>query len=185
MSIGELAIRLEKRWVTRDSLLQQISRREQSRFRSTAKAGQKKIVGASVKIEGRDVVRWGLLNRILFTWRKPSLQLASNRHRDLTLNRKYIGKVAVISLRPELPVGSRIDQLRIDTYAIGSALNASFQYMRHAECRTNFAQVAWSAGLILHCRCAADDFQVGDPGKAGQNFILDAICEIGVLFFLA
>ena len=57
--------------------------------------------------------------------------------------------------------------------------------MRYSELLANFAQVAWSAGLILHRRCAADHFQVGDPGEIGQNFILDAICEVQVLFFLA
>ena len=57
--------------------------------------------------------------------------------------------------------------------------------MRDAECRADFAQVAWDAGLVLHCRCAANDFQVGNLGEAVQNFILDAICEVRVLFFLA
>ena len=73
MSLGELAIRLEKRWVMRYGLIQQIARLQQIRPSGTAKAGQKKIVGASVKIEGGDVARWGLLNRILFAWRKPGL----------------------------------------------------------------------------------------------------------------
>ena len=56
--------------------------------------------------------------------------------------------------------------------------------MRYSKSLANFAQVAFNAGLVLHCRRAADDFEVGHPGEAGQNFILNAICEVGVLFFL-
>src|SRR5207247_610624 len=141
--------------------------------------------GASVKIERGNVTCRSLLDRILFAWRKLRLQLTSNRGRDLTLNREYIGKLAVISLRPELLVGSGIDPLRIHTQATGSTLHASFHDVRYSELLANFAQVALSAGLVLHCRCAADHFQVGDSGEIGQNFILDAICEVGVLFFLA
>ena len=38
MRVSELTIRLEKRWVMRDSLIQQIGRLEEIRFRATAKA---------------------------------------------------------------------------------------------------------------------------------------------------
>ena len=121
----------------------------------------------------------------LFAWRKLRLQLVGNGLCDLTLNREYVRKIAVIGLRPELLIGSCIDQLRIDTHPIGSTLHASFHDMCYSELLANFAQVSWSAGLVLHRRCPADHFQIGDPGEIGQNFILDAICEIGVLFFLA
>ena len=33
--------------------------------------------------------------------------------------------------------------------------------------------------------CARDDFQIGDLRQAGQNFVLDAIGEVGVVFFAA
>ena len=59
MSVGELAIRLEKRWVTRDSLVQQIGRLEQvcssallpNSVKERSSASQVKIVGH--KIRGR------------------------------------------------------------------------------------------------------------------------------------
>src|SRR6266536_1066862 len=102
MSVRELAIRLEKRRVTRDSLVQQIGRLEQFRSRGTAKARQKKIFDASVEAERRDVARRGKFDCVHFPWRKLGLKLLGNRLRDFTLNREHIRKIAVISLRPSL-----------------------------------------------------------------------------------
>ena len=67
MSVGELAIRPEKRWITCDGLVQQIGRLHQIRFHGTAKAYQEKIFGARVEIEGGDVPRRGPFDCILFT----------------------------------------------------------------------------------------------------------------------
>src|SRR5437667_11733467 len=100
MSVSELAVRLEKRWVTRYGLVQQISCLQQFRSRGTAKACQKKIFGLRVKIEGGDVGRRGMFDCILFTWRKLRLKLLCNRLCDFALNRDHIRKIAVISLPP-------------------------------------------------------------------------------------
>src|SRR4029453_14638007 len=100
MSVGELAVRLEKRWVTRDGLVQQISCLQQFRSRGTAKACQKNKFSASVKIEGGNVARRGGFDCSFLTWRKLGLQLVGNRLRNLTLNREHIRQIAVISLSP-------------------------------------------------------------------------------------
>ena len=100
MSVGELAVRLEKRWVTRDGLVQQISCLQQFRSRGTAKACQKKVFGLRVKVKGGDVGRRGMFNCVLFTRRKPGLKLLGNRLCDFTLNREHIRKIAVVSLPP-------------------------------------------------------------------------------------
>ncbi len=57
--------------------------------------------------------------------------------------------------------------------------------MRHPERFGDLAQVALSASLVLHHGRAANNFQVGDFGEVGQDFILHAICEISVLFIIA
>ncbi len=84
-----------------------------------------------------------------------------------------------------MPVGSRIDQLRVDAHAIARALNASFHDMRDAELLANLAQVAREPRSCIALRGAADHFQIRDLGQISQDFILHAICEISVLFFLA
>src|SRR6266480_1837167 len=109
VSMDQLAICLEKRWITPDGLVQQISRFEQFRSSDTAKACQEKIVGTCVEVESGDVARRGTFDCTLFTWREFRLKLVGNRRCDLTLNREYVRKVAVISLPPYLCVGARID----------------------------------------------------------------------------
>src|SRR6058998_3216930 len=99
MSVGELAIRIEKGWITRDSLIQQIDHPEGIRFLDRAWR-QKNIFGARVEIERADVARWRTLDCVLFTRRKFSLQLISNRLRDLALDGEHVRQIAVISLPP-------------------------------------------------------------------------------------
>src|SRR5207249_280429 len=108
MSVGELAIRIEKRWITRDSLVQQIDRLEGIRFPDRRRP-QKNIFGARVEIERADVARRRTLDCVLFTRRKFGLQLIRNRLRDLALNREHVRKIAVIGLSPYVPVRARID----------------------------------------------------------------------------
>src|SRR6266404_4592323 len=93
MNAGELAIGIQKRWITRDSLVQQIDCLELFVF-------PQKNFGARVKIERADVARRGTFDGVLFAWRKFCLQLFGNRLRDLALNRKHVRQIAVISLPP-------------------------------------------------------------------------------------
>src|SRR5207247_9478614 len=51
LSLGELAIRIEKRWVTCDSLIQQLGRLEQIRSRVTKKPRFQKSSGAAIQIK--------------------------------------------------------------------------------------------------------------------------------------
>src|SRR5439155_5523283 len=99
MGEGELAIRIKKRWITRDSLVQQIDRLKGIRFPDRRRP-QKNIFGARVEIEGADVARWRTLDCVLFTRRKFCLQLIGNRLRDFTLNSEHVRQIAVISLGP-------------------------------------------------------------------------------------
>src|SRR6266481_3565907 len=99
MSEGELAIGIEKRWITRNSLGQQIDRLEGIRFPDRA-CPQQNIFGARVEIERADVARRGKFDGVLFPRRKLCLQLVGDRLCDLTLNGEHVRQVAVISLSP-------------------------------------------------------------------------------------
>src|SRR6266487_415606 len=94
MSVGELEIGIEKRWITRDSPVQQIDCLEVIRVRV------QKNFGARVKIERANLGRRGTFDGVFFTRRKLCLQLFSNRLRDLALNGEHVGQIAVISLGP-------------------------------------------------------------------------------------
>src|SRR6266516_6139415 len=99
MSVGELTIRIEKRWITRHSLVQQIDRLEAIRFPPGAYR-RKNIFGARVEIERADVARRVTFDCVLFTRRKFSLQLVGNSLCDLTLNGEHVRQIAVITLGP-------------------------------------------------------------------------------------
>src|SRR6266536_1544061 len=99
MSEGELAIGIEKGWITRDSLVQQIDRLEGIRFPDRRRP-QHNIFGARVEIERADIARRVTFDGVLFTWRKFCLQLISNRLCDLALNGEHVRQIAVISLGP-------------------------------------------------------------------------------------
>src|SRR4030095_2875013 len=88
MSVGKLAIRIEKRRITRDSPVQQIDCLEL--FRCPGRVRVQKNFGARVEIERADVARRRTFDGVLFAWRKLCLQLFGNRLRDLALNRKHV-----------------------------------------------------------------------------------------------
>src|SRR2546430_10163718 len=88
MNTGELEISIEKRWITRDSLVQQIDCLELFVFRQ-------KNFGARVKIERADVGRRGTFDGVLFAWRKFCLQLICDCFCDLALNGEHVRQVAV------------------------------------------------------------------------------------------
>src|SRR4029450_8768180 len=101
VSPGELAIRIEKRWITRDSLIQQLGPLEQISFIVAAKGRvQKKILGARVQIERGDIACRGTFDCVFLSWRKFCPQLFRNRLCDLALNGEYVGGIAIISLPP-------------------------------------------------------------------------------------
>src|SRR4029077_13292433 len=146
-----------------------------------AKTYQKKIFGSRVEIEGGNVGRRRAFDCDLFTWRKLGLKLLGNRLRDFTLDREDIGQIAVVGFRPEMRFGPRVDQLRVDAHAIARALNASFNHIRDSQLLRDVAQIACNAALILQNGGAADHLQVGNSGKASEDFILYAIGEIYVI----
>src|SRR4030095_1538684 len=104
-----------------------------------------------------------------------------NRSRDLTLNRKYISNVAVVSLPPERPIRGHIDQLSVDAHAITRSLDTTFHYTRNTELMANLGQIARGAAFVLHHGGAVDHLQISEAGQAGENFILHAVGEIYVI----
>ena len=132
MSVGELAIGIEKRWIARDSLVQQIDCLQKSS--SAAIAGQKKIFGARVKIESDDIAGWRALNGQSFRaarfWREAarqsfcaiSLWIANTSFKS----RSYC-------LGPDVRVGARVDQLRVETKLRAGPADASLQHVRYTQ----------------------------------------------------
>ena len=86
---------------------------------------------------------------------------------NLTLNGEHVRQIAIVGLRPEMRIGPRVDQLRVDADTVASALHAAFKHMGDAELLPDLAQVAFASGLVLHDRSATDHFQVRDLREVG------------------
>src|SRR5206468_10091398 len=129
--------------------------------------------------------RWFLLDGRLFARRDFGLKLSDYLSRQLAFDCKYIRDIAIVTFRPELAVCPRIDQLSVDAHSTAGTLDCAFQHVRYAQVGRDFAQVALRPGLVLHYRCTANHFQIGDSGKASENFILYAIGEVSILFLVA
>jgi hypothetical protein len=64
-------------------------------------------------------------------------------------------------------------------------LHAAFEHVRNAQFLGDFAQVAIYGVLVLHHACTTNYFQVRNFGEIREDFVLNAVCEIGVLFLIA
>src|SRR3954452_1743890 len=96
-----------------------------------------KILGVRVEVKRSDIHRRRLFNGAFLAWRKLRLELIGDGFCDLTLDGKNVGQIAIVSLRPEMRIGARIDQLGVYSHAIANALNTSFQDMRNSKFISN------------------------------------------------
>src|SRR5262245_2792109 len=63
-------------------------------------------------------------------------------------------------------------------------LDAAFEDMFDVQFLGDLTQIIGSA-LVFLSRGARDNLQVSDLREPGQNFVLDAVGEVGVRFFIA
>jgi hypothetical protein len=101
MCASELAVRLEKREIACDGLIQQVDRLQQIRFQATAKTKLEKIPGAIVQIERNEVSCWRLFNDELLRSRNFRTKLLSDFSRKVALDRKQVIQIAVEFFRPD------------------------------------------------------------------------------------
>ena len=114
MSIEQLTIGLEKCRVTLNCLVKKLNRLPQVLLKSRAETcREEKSLGPGVKVEGGQVGGGRFFDRRFLVRRKLGLQLIGDGFGNLALDGKDIGQIAIISLRPEMRVGPRIDQLRV------------------------------------------------------------------------
>ena len=101
------------------------------------------------------------------------------------MNREDICHIAIVGLRPDVRIGARVDQLRVQSHSIADALHVTLQKMRHAELLTDLARVPRVSTLIEARGSATDHLEVCDLCEIGKNFILHAGREVGVLFVVS
>ena len=111
------------------------------------------------------------------------MKVLGNFLRDLTLDCKQLIQIAVVFLSPDVRVGARVDQLRVQVNPITAPACASFQHMRHPKRIADLAHISFAA--VFHHAGPADDFEVGDLRQLGQNVVLHTIGERRVFFLVA
>src|SRR4030095_6898847 len=92
--------------------------------------------------------------------------------------------LAIVTFRPDVFVGGRAYKLNINVHGVGDFLDTALQQMGNAQLFPYFAQIVRSAFVFLR-RSARDDLQRSDLGQSRQDFVLNAVCEIGVRFVVA
>src|SRR5215472_14914976 len=117
-------------------------------------------IGCSTFIPEEPASQVKFVRRGIFSWfrsydfplrtGKLCLQRIGDGAGNLAFNGEEVRKLAIISLRPQVRVIARVDQLRVDSSAIRSTLNTSFHHMRDAKFIRNLAQVRFHAALVLH-----------------------------------
>ena len=138
-------------------------------------------LGLKIKFERDQILRGTFFHFRLLFRRKFRLELSDDRLRQVTLDCKQVRRGAIVCLRPNVSVGARVYQRRIDTKTIAGALHRTFHDVSDAELPPNFAQIAFGPGLVLAHACVADDFQVGDLRQIGKDLVLDSVSEVSVV----
>ena len=113
------------------------------------------------------------------------MELIGDLFGDLALNGEDVSQIAIVYLCPKMRVCPGVNQLCVYAHTVAGALHAAFEHMRNAEFLGDLAKVAHRGILILHHTCATNYFQVGNSGEIRKDFVLNAVCEVGVLFFIA
>ena len=81
-------------------------------------------------------------------------------------------------------IGAGVDQLHVYAHLIAGLLNSSFQHGGDAQLLRDRFQV-FRLALVLRGRGAGDDLKVSDRRQLRQDFILNAIGEVGIALVIA
>src|SRR5436309_14260637 len=175
MSPGELTIRIEKRWITRHSLVQQVDYLHQIRYLATKGCPRKHMTGARIEIESDEIAGRPALNGRFLSGRDFGVKLLSDFLRNLALDRKQVVQIAIVLFRPDVSVRARVDQLRVHMKPGADSPDAALQHMGDSQLVTDLTHVPLAA--IVHHAGPADHLQIGDFCKLGQNVVLHTIDE--------
>src|SRR5438128_10985706 len=113
MSPGELTIRIEKRWIARHGLVQQIDCLTEIRHPVAKGCPRKHMTGARIEIESDEIAGRPALNRQSLSSRYFGANLLSDFLRNLALDRKQVVQIAIVLLGPEASFSSRVGQLLV------------------------------------------------------------------------
>src|SRR3546814_19372819 len=112
-------------------------------------------------------------------FRSLHLQRIDDAAGDVVLDREHVLHLAVVGFRPEVRVGSGIDQLRRDAHVLAGAAYAAFEYRADAQ----LSRHGGDAGLLAleHERGGARrDLELRQLRQQVEDFLGDAVAEVFV-----
>src|SRR6266498_5216801 len=180
VSKGQLAIRIQKRWVARDSPVQQIDCLPIIRFKRFPK---KDVIGARIKIESNEIAGRAALNGQFLSGCNFGMKLLGDFLRDLTLDCEQVIQIAVVLFDPDVGISPRVDQLRVQMKMRTGPADAALQNVRYPQLVTDLTEISFAT--VIHHAGPADDFEIGDLRQLGQNVVLNTVGKGWVLFLLA
>jgi hypothetical protein len=115
--------------------------------------------------------------------RQRGLQRGGHGPGDFLFDREDVFELAVVALGPQVRIGFCLDQLQVDQHLVADALHTPFEQRGDAEFDAHGFQIVRMAGVFFG-RGARDDLQVADLRQVGQDQVLHAGNEVGVVFVL-
>jgi hypothetical protein len=100
--------------------------------------------------------------------------------RDLLVDRKDVGELALVALRPEMTTIGHVDQLDGHAYSIARLQDAALEHLAHVEQLADFANVPCRI-LELKARRSGDDSKSGNLSQAVDELLGQSITEVLIL----
>ena len=139
----------EKGRVARYGLVQELHRFKESSLAPHGARDLEEFFCLQVEIVGSQIRGWPLVDCTLFLWRQLGLKLFGDFLRNLALDGEDIRQIAVVSLRPEMRVVPRIDQLRVHPHTIAGRAARCLRGRVRPELLRDLAQFARDP--LLYC----------------------------------
>src|SRR5215475_3815291 len=112
------------------------------------------------------------------------LQRLRNRFSNLTLYAQDVGEFAIVGVGPQMRIAGCLDEVHADADCVASFLNATLKNVCHTKLLRDLREIARFALIPLR-RSARNYFQVRDLCQAREDFLLNTIRKIGVIWVAA
>ena len=136
-AVGYAAVRESLSGIELDRTLEHLHRE----FHRPATVLMKELTPAQIVLVCFDVRRRNLFDCFLFVIGENDAQCGDDIRGYLVLNGEYVFELAIVPLRPELRVVSRIDELRSYAKTLARLANASLEYRSNLQLSRNLTNV--------------------------------------------
>ncbi len=137
-------------------------------------------IGLHYQVPGAQVLRRAGPRAHRFGFQQFGLNRCDDFSRDLILQFKYIGELAVVAVGPDVIAGRGIDQLRGDPHAVAALADTAFQHVAHAKLARGALHVDGLA-LVRERGVARDYEEPAQLRQPGDDVLGNAVREIFLL----